>query len=192
MAQRAGVSHSGRFDARSTVVSDAWVARMQSEGDTSRIYDEFGLGWRAGSRLGLRDLRGYVEPLTMQRVADVYARIGKSPALLALFNVRWLLHSAHPTLGLSHNFIKNANGAPGFTPREGAVIEVEDPAPSAYWVKGARVETTAAEAIAHLDDLDRHGELVLAQKTWDPSRRSGASTTLRARRRSSSVARSRR
>ena len=72
-AHRAGVLHAGRFDPSSRLVSDAWVARMQSEGDTARVFDEFGLGWRAGSRLGLRDLRGYVEPLTMQRVADVYA-----------------------------------------------------------------------------------------------------------------------
>ena len=34
MARRAGVLHPGTFDARSSVVSDAWVTRMQSEGDT--------------------------------------------------------------------------------------------------------------------------------------------------------------
>jgi hypothetical protein len=164
MAHRAGVFRAGRFDAASTLVSDAWVTKMQAEGDTSRIYDEFGLGWRAGSRLGLRDLRGYVEPLTMQRVADIYADLGKSPALLALFNVRWLLHSAHPVLGLTHNFIKSADGIPGLVHREGAVFEFEDPAPFAYWVKGARVEPTAAEARAHLADLDPRGELVLAEE----------------------------
>ena len=164
MAHRAGVFRAGRFDATSTLVSDAWVTKMQAESDTARIYDEFGLGWRAGSRLGLRDLRGYVEPLTIQRVADVYADLGKSPALLALFNVRWLLHSAHPVLGLTHNFIKSADGIPGLVHREGAVFEFEDPAPCAYWVKGARVEPTAAEARAHLADLDPRGELVLAEE----------------------------
>jgi hypothetical protein len=164
MAQRAPVFHGGRFDPSSTVVSDAWVARMQAEGDTARVFDEFGLGWRAGSRFGLRDLRGYVEPLTMQRVADVYARIGKSPALLGLFNVRWLLHSAHPLHGLTHNFVKNADGIAGIIHREGAVFEIEDPAPFAYWVQGARVAPTAADATARLGDLDLRGELLLAEE----------------------------
>jgi hypothetical protein len=164
MARRAGVVHPGRFDARSTLVSDAWLTRLQSEGDAFRVYDEFGLGWRAGSRLGLRDLRGYVEPLTMQRVNDVYDRIRNAPQLLAIFNVRWLLHSGHPTLGLSHNYVKNVEGVPGLTHREGAVFEIADPAPAAYWVRGARVEPTAAEAIAHLDELDTRGELVLTDE----------------------------
>ena len=164
MARRANVVHPGSFDARSALVSDAWLTRLQSEADTSRVFDEFGLGWRAGSRLGLRDLRGYVEPLTMQRVNDVYDRIRNSPRLLAIFNVRWSLHSGHPTLGLSHNFVKNVDDAPGLTHQEGAVFEIEDPAPDAYWVQGARVEPTAAEAIAHLDELDPHGELVLTSE----------------------------
>jgi hypothetical protein len=167
-ARRAGVLHAGRFDASSTLVSDAWIARMQSETDTARIYDEFGLGWRAGSRLGLRDLRGYVEPLTMRRIVDVYGAIGAAPDLLSLFNVRWLLHSAHPVLGLSHNFVKKIDGVPGLTHQEGAVYEFDDPAPVAYWVQGARVTATAADATAHLGDLDRRGELVLAEEDVGP------------------------
>ncbi len=173
-AQHGGVVHAGRFDPSSSVVPDAWLARMESEADTARIFDEFGLNWRAGTRLGLRDLRGYVEPLTMQRTADVYARIGTAPELLSLFNVRWLLHAAHPTLGMTHNFVRKADGVPGLVHREGAVFEFEDPAPVAYWVQGARVEATAEDAIARLTDLDRHGELVLAEEdvgTIAPERR---------------------
>jgi Bacterial membrane protein YfhO len=159
----ASVTRAGRFDAASTLVSDAWVKRMQDDGDTARIYDEFGLNWRGGSRFGLRDLRGYVEPLTMQRVSDLYARIGKSPELLGLFNVRWILHSAHPVHGMTHNFVKSLDGVPGVTHRDGAVFEVEEPAPRAYWVQGTRVAPTVDDAIAHLGDLDLHGELVVLE-----------------------------
>src|SRR5580693_4739416 len=100
----------------------------------------------------------------MQRVADISADVSKSPARLARFNIRWLLHTAHPMLGLTHNFIKSADGIPGLLHREGAVFEFEDPAPFAYWVQGARVVPTAAEARAHLADLDPRGELVLAEE----------------------------
>ncbi|HTB73486.1 MAG TPA: YfhO family protein [Polyangiaceae bacterium] len=162
-SHRASVARAGRFDPTSTLVSDQWVARMQSDGDTARVYDEFGLNWRAGSRFGLRDLRGYVEPLTQQRVSDLYARIGKSPELLGLFNVRWILHSGHPVHGMTHNFVKSLDGVPGVTPRDGAVFEADEPAPRAYWVKGARIAATVDDAIAHLGDLDVHGELVLVE-----------------------------
>ena len=167
-AQRAGVLKPGRFDPRSSFVSDEWIRRMQSEVDEDRVFAEFGLAWRAGNRLGLRDLRGYLEPLASQRVLDVYARIGKAPQLLALFNVRWLLQAAHPTLGKSHNFVKSADNIPGIERREGAVYEVDAPAPYAYWVQGARIEPTAAAALARLGDLDRHGELVLAEEDVGP------------------------
>ena len=80
MAHRAGVQHQGRFDARSTVVSGEWVARMQAEADTDRIFGEFGLAWRPGPRLGLRDLRGYLVALIGQRMLDVYAQIEQSAA----------------------------------------------------------------------------------------------------------------
>ena len=59
----------------------------------------------------------------MQRVADVYAAIGAAPGLLSLFNVRWLLHSGHPALGMSHNFVKKTDGVAGLAHREGAVFE---------------------------------------------------------------------
>ncbi len=164
MAHRAGVQHPGRFDAGSTVVSDEWVTPMKAEADADRIFGEFGLAWRPGPRLGLRDLRGYLVALVSQRLLDVYAQIGKTPQLLGLFNVRWLLHSGHPYHGLSHNFVKSADNVPGIAPRGGAVFEVEEPAPYAYWVQGARVEPTVASALARLADLDRHGELVLAEE----------------------------
>ena len=164
MAQRAGVVEEGPFDARWSLVSDAWVTRMQADADRYRIFAEFGLCCRPGSRLGLRDARGYLEPLAMKRVMDVYRRAAAYPGILALFNVRWLLHSAHPEHGLSHNFVKSVDSVPGLTLRDGAVAEFDEPAPNAYWVQGARVESTAAAAIARLPDLDPRGELVLAEE----------------------------
>jgi hypothetical protein len=166
--QRAGVLHEGRFDPRSSYVSSEWVQRFQAEVDQDRIFDEFGLAWRAGNRLGLRDLRGYLEPLALQRVLDVYAQLGKTPQVLGLFNVRWLLHAPHPVVGKTHNFIKSADSLTGITHRDGAVYEVVEHAPYAYWVQGTRVEHTAAAAIARLGALDRRGELVLAEEDVGP------------------------
>jgi hypothetical protein len=168
VAQRAGVLHAGRFDAGSTTVSDEWVARMQAEVGQDRVFAEFGLAWNAGNRLGLRDLRGYSVALNSQRLIDAYKQIGKAPRLLGLFNVRWLLHSANPTLGMSHNFVKGADHVAGVEHRAGAVYEIDDPAPYAYWVEGARVVPTAGAALARLGDLDPHGELVLAEEDVGP------------------------
>ncbi len=167
-ASRAGTLRPGRFDPATPGVSAPWVARLQADTDQSRVFAEFGLAWRAGNRLALRDLRGYLEPLAEQRVLDVYAAIARSPALLGLFNVRWLLHSGHPYQGLSHNFVKSADGVPGIVRREGAVYEIEPRAPYAYWVGGAVVEPTVAAALRRLPELDRRGELVLAEEDTGP------------------------
>jgi hypothetical protein len=163
-AYRAGTLHPGRFDPATPGVSAEWVSRLDRDVDESRVFAEFGLAWRAGTRLGLRDLRGYLEPLAEQRVLDVYGAIAKAPGLLGLFNVRWLLHSGHPYHGVTHNFVKNADGVPGLTRREGAVYEVDPHAPYAYWVGGAVVESTALGAMRKLPELDRRGELVLAEE----------------------------
>jgi hypothetical protein len=168
---RAGVTRPGRFDPSTQAwVSDAWVARMQEATDDYRVFAEFGLAWRPGSRLGLRDLRGYPGPLVMQRVLDVYDRLGDAPWILSLFNVRWLLHSEHPYIrhGLRANFVKFVDDVPGLQARDGAVYEFDAPAPYAYWVGGARVERTAAGAVGVLGDLDPHGELVLAEEDVGP------------------------
>jgi hypothetical protein len=168
---RAGVTRPGRFDPGTPAwVSDAWVARMQEGTDDYRVFAEFGLAWRPGSRLGLRDLRGYPGPLVMQRVLDVYDRLGDAPWILSLFNVKWLLHSEHPYIrhGWRANFVKFVDDVPGLQERDGAVYEFDAPAPVAYWVGGARVERTAADAAGRLADLDPHGELVLAEEDVGP------------------------
>ncbi len=133
---------------------------MQSEVAQDRVFAEFGLAWNAGNRLGLRDLRGYSVALNSQRLVDLpTSRSARAPQLLGLFNVRWLLHSAHPTQGMSHNFVKGADHVAGIEHRAGAVYEIDDPAPYAYWVEGARVVPAASAALARLGDLDPHGEL---------------------------------
>ena len=126
----------GRFDPSAASVSAAWVPRLVRTSDAYRVYSEFGLPWRPGSRLGLRDMRGYTSPLTMKRLFDVYGRLREVPQILALFNVKWLLYSAHPyrPYGMKSNFVKSVIGVPGLLERDEAVFELEDPAPYAYWV----------------------------------------------------------
>ncbi|HEX3772341.1 MAG TPA: YfhO family protein [Polyangiaceae bacterium] len=162
--QRAGVLKPGHFDARSSTVSGEWLRRMRTDAEDHRVFDEFGFGNDAGDRLELRDLRGYLEPLALQRVLDVYDQIGKVPQILGLYNVRWLMHGPFPGLGLTHNFIKSADKLGGFTHRDGSVYEVDERAAAGYWVQGARVTPTVKSAIASLGSLDRKGELVLAEE----------------------------
>ncbi len=69
----------------------------------SRIYDEFLLEQRAGSRLGLREFRGYPseDPLSRLDYNEILAaatRPGGMP-LLGEYNIRYVIYGAHSTKG---------------------------------------------------------------------------------------------
>ncbi len=109
-----------------------------------RIYDEFYLEQRPGSRLRIRDFRGYPsgDPLDFQRYRDVLARAGKDPRLLEAFNVGYVLHSRHHRSGKRSNRIKKdpaATSPKHFTRGKGPVRTARHPVPIAQWYSGVRV-----------------------------------------------------
>jgi hypothetical protein len=122
-----------------------------------RIYDEFIMEQRPGSRLRVRDLRGYPsgDPFDDARYAEVRARLARDPELLAAFNVRYLLWGPHHRNGTSKNYVK---GPPDKVARfhriDGKRWEVADPAPLVAWYG----------AVALVPDKPRALDAVAAQE----------------------------
>ncbi len=111
---------------------------------TLRIYDEFVLEQRPGSRLRIRDFRGYPsgDPLDFQRYRDVLMRSGKDPRLLEAYNVGYILHGRHHRSGKRSNRLKQdpARQSPGhFELGKGSVRRALHPAPIVEWFAGVRV-----------------------------------------------------
>jgi hypothetical protein len=109
-----------------------------------RIYDEFFLEQRPGSRLRIRDFRGYPsgDPLDFQRYRDVLARASKDPRLLEAFNVGYVLHSRHHRNGKRSHRLKEdpALVSPNhFVRDKGPVRRALHPVPIAQWYSGLRV-----------------------------------------------------
>ena len=115
-----------------------------------RIYDEFVMEQRAGSRLRVRDLRGYPsgDPFDDARYAEVRARLTRDPELLAAFNVRYLLWGPHHRNGTGKNHVK---GPPDAVPRfhriDGKRWEVADPAPLVAWYGAVTVAPDKKRAL---------------------------------------------
>ncbi|HEY0255138.1 MAG TPA: hypothetical protein VGC41_26605, partial [Kofleriaceae bacterium] len=114
---------------------DDLIARLDGVRDRWRIYDEFVLGERAGARLRVRDFRGYpaVDPISLHRYSDVLEFASDDPAILADFNVRYVLSRQHFRYGPSVQFA-HVSAKPGFTRIEPHVYEVAHPAPLVAWV----------------------------------------------------------
>ncbi len=84
-------------------VSEARLAEIRKESSLYRVWDEFSLGYRSGSRLGIRDLRGYMDPLRLAHYETMAAHLSSAPTLLERWGVKWVLPAPHPFLGTSHN-----------------------------------------------------------------------------------------
>ena len=92
------------------------LARLEAlpdAGRSLRIYDEFQLEQRAGSRLGLRDFRGYPsgDPLDLSRYREVLGQINERPELLAAFNVGYVLSGTHHRNQTAKNRLKRRPSA---------------------------------------------------------------------------------
>lgn len=103
-----------------------------------RIYDEFVLGQRPGSRLQIRDFRGYPsgDPLDFQRYRDVLSKASAHPELLEAFNVRYILHGRHHRSGSGSQRLKidPATKSPNhFVRGAGPVREALHPVPLVAW-----------------------------------------------------------
>src|SRR5262249_53660444 len=117
-----------------------------------RVYDEYVMEQRAGSRLGVRDFRGYPsgDPLEDARYQEVLRRAGKNPELLEAFNVRYVLHGPHHRNGLMKNYLAAPPGPPHWRALDRTRSEPLHPVPPVAWCGTVRVAPDLRGAIASL------------------------------------------
>jgi hypothetical protein len=121
--------------------------------DRYRTYDEFAIHMRSGSRLMLRDFRGYQDPLSLGRYQKVLGEIDKVPLLLATFNVRWVLWAPHYLHGDGHHFLADPSQGTWAVERAPHVYEIPTALPAAYWMDGAEVAADADAALARVQSI---------------------------------------
>jgi hypothetical protein len=114
-----------------------------------RIYDEFFLEQRAGSRLGVRDFRGYPsgDPLELVRYRDVLKFVKLHPEILEAYNVRYVLHAPHHVSGRQHQQVRDPTANGHATPLRPNVYELRHPAPLIVWYGRIRVVDDARDAL---------------------------------------------
>lgn len=110
-----------------------------------RVYDEFLLEQRAGSRLGLREFRGYTseDPLSRTDYLQILnsATTGSNMPLLGEFNIRYIFYGQHTTKGWSR---RRLQGAPDtvapkrYVKKANAIYEDRYPAPQFAWYGGIK------------------------------------------------------
>ncbi len=120
-----------------------------------RVFDEFVMEQRPGSRLRIRNFRGYpsLPPFTDARYAEVMFQVRKTPELLAAFNVRWVLHGPHHRNGKRGNFIKrppNVLRPRHFRRLDAKRYETVLPAPQVQWYGRVKLVPDKKKAMAAL------------------------------------------
>lgn len=127
-----------------------------------RLFDEYVMEQRPGSRLGVRDFRGYPsgDPFELVRYQDVLHRLGRTPQLLEAFNVRWVLHGPHHRNQKGSNYIKQPPSklAPDhFRALDGRRFEALHPVPAVAWYRSVRLVRSGKQALATLPALEDAG-----------------------------------
>ena len=132
-----------------------------------RTYDEFVMEQRPGSRLGIRDFRGYPsgDPLEDVRYKDVLARARRSPQILEAFNVRYVLHGPHHRNGKNANYLKSAPPPPHFRPIDRNRFEAQHAAPLVAWYAGAALVADRERA---LDLLETEAPVAVVERADAP------------------------
>jgi len=108
-----------------------------------RVMDEFGISCRAGTRLGIREFRGYQDPLSLHAFERAIASLREHPHLAEQFNVRYALTGPHFIHGWDRHFLpppEELLALDGAIDRGEGVIELSNAMPMAYWVPSASVE----------------------------------------------------
>lgn len=121
----------------------AWLAGLADVREDWRIYDEFVLEQRAGSRLGVREFRGYPAggSLEYQRYADVLRLARGRPEILEAFNIRYVFHGGHHRAGKRPNHLRrppHETTPEHFRRLRPHVHEALHPAPLVAWYGAAR------------------------------------------------------
>jgi hypothetical protein len=123
-------------------VSEARLAEIRRGSSLYRVWDEFSLGYRSGSRLGVRDLRGYMDPLRLAHYETMAAHLSSAPLLLERWGVKWVLPAPHPFLGAGHNRVSERSLT---SARRLETYVLELPEPRAAAVFTTRIEVPSSE-----------------------------------------------
>lgn len=124
-----------------------------------RVYDEYVMAQRAGSRRQIRDFRGYPsgDPLDLRRYQDVLRVARNRPEVLEVFNVRYVLHGPHHR---NHTRLNHVSRPPDrtapahFRRVDDRVHEATSPAPLVAWY-GALEIASAGEVLGRLLAVER-------------------------------------
>jgi len=138
----------------------AILGRLDGIRDRFRLYDEFVLGERVGQRRAVRDFRGYpaVDPLSLGRYVDVLEYARRAPAILADFNVRWVLQGYHFRFGTSSSFLPPLAGDPAFVSRGDQIFEARAPAPLVAWYGAVTLIGDPRQVLAAVRALGPRGD----------------------------------
>ncbi len=152
--------------------------REQLRHDVSgyRVFNGFALNTlRAGSLDRFRDFSGYIDPLVLRRFSRVmFEQLKYQPArLMALYNVKYYLHSPHPMLQFERHWVPDPDRTPGFTRIKHNLYEVADPSPNAYWVGQIDLRPDQDAVLEELSHIDHHKAALVpsaslneAQREW--------------------------
>ena len=151
---------------------------QQLRGDLSgyRVFNEFALGFRAGSLERYRDFRGYFDPLLLGRYSAImFEQLKYHPAkIMGLFNVKYYAFSPHPEIAFGHHFVPQPDQTAGFKRLKPTLYEIADPSPNAYWVGQIDLQPDDPEVRAQLPTLDPRRTALMAKKDLSPAERKWA------------------
>ncbi len=140
--------------------------------DRWRIYDEFAVGHRVGSRRKVRDFRGYPagDQLQLLRYADIL-KLGRShPEILEAFNVRYILQKRHPRTGYRTSFVPRPPGPhyvkrTTFVKKATTIYEAIHPVDLVRWYGALRVAEprSVLAAMLELEDPEGHRDVAIVE-----------------------------
>jgi hypothetical protein len=150
------------------------LARIPGVELDARVWDEFQLEYRPGSRLRIREGTGY-GALPLARWKQVAERADAAPQLLAHFNVRWILGGPHHRRGFSGHVLRRPP-TPAFDKRDKDLWEAARLAPAVYWVGQPRLVAAGTDVLAELAKLPPGQAAVVSLPDVGPAERATLET----------------
>jgi hypothetical protein len=142
---------------------DGDAARLPGVPLEARLFDREYFKYRAGPRLGLRDLGGYEgDPLALRRYAELLDDVYRDPHLLGHANVRYVVGEAGP---------RPMKLGADFKPLRARVAETPAVAPAVAWYGGARLVADEPAAAQALRELTPGKVALLEEQSLDPGER---------------------
>ncbi len=172
-----------------------WLEGLANVTRDWRIYDEFVLEQRAGSRLGVREFRSYPAGASLEprRYGAIMHYAEKHPEILPAFNIRYYFQGAHHRAGRRANHLKKPLDTlrpkqfhritiPECTRRhlrQCPVFEAAHPAAAVAWYGAAKVEKGGASKLLGLlgRQLADDGQLRVVALEPDAARTVGPQLT---------------